>query len=248
MTNPSISVQSLSDLVVAIDFGTTFSGVAYSHTLSGGSAPTDERDVNRIAENINVIKTWPIPNQQYLEKTPTVLSYHTNPPTWGGKVKANTKPRVEHFKLGLEPAAKLHYRLGNASNIDAPSFGFHPDLPEKRPVDFAADFLTGIHTFVHQEFLPRHYGEQFLQNQKMTYILTVPAIWSDSAKALTRIAATRAGIPDEKLLLITEPEAAALYCATNCEEADLNDGDRFLVCDAGGGTVVCATLRHILLM
>ena len=73
----------------------------------------------------------------------------------------------------------------------------------------------------------------------MSYIVTVPAIWSDGAKALTRQAAIRAGIPEAGLTLITEPEAAALFCATTCVEADLDAGDRFLVCDAGGGTVVC---------
>ena len=39
-------------------------------------------------------------------------------------------------------------------------------------------------------------------------------------------------------MLITEPEAAALYCATLCKEVDLKIGNRFLICDAGGGTVV----------
>jgi hypothetical protein len=38
--------------------------------------------------------------------------------------------------------------------------------------------------------------------------------------------------------MVTEPEAAALYCATICEELELEAGDRFVVCDAGGGTVV----------
>jgi molecular chaperone DnaK (HSP70) len=78
----------------------------------------------------------------------------------------------------------------------------------------------------------------YLENQRTSYVITVPAIWSDDAKNLTRLAATRAGIPGDKLNLITEPEAAALYCATMCEELDLRQGDRFLVCDAGGGTVV----------
>jgi molecular chaperone DnaK (HSP70) len=77
----------------------------------------------------------------------------------------------------------------------------------------------------------------------MSYIITVPAIWSDMAKNLTRKAASRAGFPDDKITLITEPEAAALYCATNSLEVDLYDGDRFLVCDAGGGTVVCIIIQ-----
>jgi len=73
---------------------------------------------------------------------------------------------------------------------------------------------------------------------RIAYVITVPAIWKDSAKALTRQAAEQAGIPKKDLDLVTEPEAAALYCATLCVEADLQDGDRFIVCDAGGGTVV----------
>ena len=46
------------------------------------------------------------------------------------------------------------------------------------------------------------------------------------------------GIWSDELILITEPEAAALYCATTCQEINLGDGDQFLVCDAGGATVV----------
>ena len=87
--------------------------------------------------------------------------------------------------------------------------------------------------------LPNRFGERFLQNQKLSYVLTVPAIWSDKAKELTRQAALTAGIKRENLTLITEPEAAALYCATLCNEVDLQPGDRFMICDAGGGTVVC---------
>ena len=118
--------------------------------------------------------------------------------------------------------------------------GFWPtDAGRNRePVDVSADYLTCIHKFVEETFLPSTYGVEFLKNQRRVYLITVPAIWSDLAKDLTRQAAGRAGIPDEKLFLVTEPEAAALYCATTCEEVDLNNGDHFLVCDAGGGTVV----------
>lgn len=86
--------------------------------------------------------------------------------------------------------------------------------------------------------LPLLYGKEYLSKQQMTFVLTVPAIWSDKAKELTTQAATRAGLQKENLILITEPEAAAIYCATLCTETDLREGARFLVCDAGGGTVV----------
>lgn len=67
-------------------------------------------------------------------------------------------------------------------------------------------------------------------------------MWSDQAKATMREAAIRAGIinrwdhPD-RLMLISEPEAAALYCEKKCDQFNLSHGQRFMICDAGGGTV-----------
>lgn len=73
------------------------------------------------------------------------------------------------------------------------------------------------------------------------YCLTVPALWSDKAKHTMRQAAIRAGLiqpsdPSDRLVLVSEPEAAALYCQESMD-VQLNKGDRILVCDAGGGTV-----------
>ncbi|RUP51244.1 hypothetical protein BC936DRAFT_149272 [Jimgerdemannia flammicorona] len=75
-----------------------------------------------------------------------------------------------------------------------------------------------------------------------TQCLTVPAIWSDRAKSTMREAAVRSGIvkPDdhpERLMLISEPEAAALYCEKKCDQWNLKHGNTFMICDAGGGTV-----------
>lgn len=67
-------------------------------------------------------------------------------------------------------------------------------------------------------------------------------MWSDRAKTVMREAAIRAGIilrtdPAERLSLISEPEAAALYCEKKSEQFNLAHGQRFMICDAGGGTV-----------
>lgn len=67
-------------------------------------------------------------------------------------------------------------------------------------------------------------------------------MWSDRAKAIMREAAIRAELinsndhPD-RLMLISEPEAAALYCEKKSEQFNLKHGQRFMICDAGGGTV-----------
>lgn len=43
--------------------------------------------------------------------------------------------------------------------------------------------------------------------------------------------------PPERLALVSEPEAAALYCERQCNSWDLGVGDKFMIVDAGGGTV-----------
>ncbi|XP_065923791.1 heat shock 70 kDa protein 12A-like, partial [Magallana gigas] len=78
--------------------------------------------------------------------------------------------------------------------------------------------------------------------------LTVPAIWTDSAKQFIREAAREAGIHDDQLMLAYEPEAAALYCrllpidrfGSGGEHQELvlktfERGKKFMVIDLGDG-------------
>jgi molecular chaperone DnaK (HSP70) len=57
-----------------------------------------------------------------------------------------------------------------------------------------------------------------------------------------RTAAIQAGLisahdPPDRLMITSEPEAGALYCEKSCRESNLMEGDRFMICDAGGGTI-----------
>jgi hypothetical protein len=241
--------ESQSELIVGIDFGTTFSGVAYATTADIQPIIAASPDIKRAADKIVVNKTWP-GETGCTEKTPTVLSYKNGsdaPPIWGARVKSNDGSRVVHFKLGLQEDIGSHYgdpKVG--TNVSESVLGGflencaweHPDLPGKTALDFARDYLTCLVKHVREKVLPTRFGPIFLRNQKLSYVITVPAIWSNKAKDLTRQAAAGAGIAPGCLTLITEPEASALFCATLCTEVDLREGDRFLICDAGGGTVV----------
>lgn len=52
----------------------------------------------------------------------------------------------------------------------------------------------------------------FVESTPIEAILTVPAVWSDKAKSDTLLCAHRAGFgPIDKIRLIAEPEAAAVY-------------------------------------
>ncbi|KAF9991898.1 Heat shock 70 kDa protein 12A, partial [Entomortierella chlamydospora] len=106
--------------------------------------------------------------------------------------------------------------------------------------DAISDYLRALHEYVVEKIL-QEFGRSY-SRKSFRYCLTVPAMWSDKAKDVMRKAAVRAGLisgddhPD-RLTLVSEPEAAALYCEKACKQYDLGHGDRFMICDAGGGTV-----------
>jgi molecular chaperone DnaK (HSP70) len=88
------------------------------------------------------------------------------------------------------------------------------------------------------ETLARRWGEQFVKTTKKQVVLTVPAVWSDKAKHATLQAAERAGMGSAaELTIVSEPEAAAVYTLKAIQPNVLHEGDNFIVCDAGGGTV-----------
>ncbi|WAQ93787.1 HS12A-like protein [Mya arenaria] len=73
------------------------------------------------------------------------------------------------------------------------------------------------------------------------WILTVPAIWTDTAKSFMKSAAREAGIPPERLEIVIEPETAAVYCRNlpiDGHEGDclkhMQRGSAYAVLDAGG--------------
>ena len=242
-----------SSLVIGIDFGTTYTGVTYAISDSLGSEQvrvnsTTRDELETVVSKLTVIKSWPNSSHQYAEKTPTLLAYAGGTPiAWGGQVSPTHDIRIAGFKLGLHAGSRSHYLNSAAASrlggfLNNPNWR-HPDLPSKTAVDYAADYLSLVGHHVVNTVFTERFGDPFLRNHQICFVLTVPAIWSDQAKDATRRAAERAGIPHDNLTMITEPEAAAHYCATTCEEVDLEVEDNFMVCDAGGGTVVMSLLR-----
>jgi hypothetical protein len=73
-------------------------------------------------------------------------------------------------------------------------------------------------------------------------------MWSDQTKATIREAAIRANIINRwdhpnRLMLISEYEATALYCERKSETFNIGHGQRFLMCIAGERTVDIAVLE-----
>jgi hypothetical protein len=138
--------------------------------------------------------------------------------------------KVEWFKLQL--------MLSGNTYIDP--INLPPLPPGKSEIDVAADYLFKLRQAMRSQ-LQKTLGEVFTREERnIRYYLTVPAIWNDAGKAATRTAAIQAGFlrdeNDNRLTLVSEPEAAALFCAKS-GLLNLKVGDAILIVDCGGGTV-----------
>ncbi|TDL26993.1 actin-like ATPase domain-containing protein [Rickenella mellea] len=222
---------------VSIDFGTTFSGVAYgSSRISGGK--------------VQQILQWPGSFETF-RKIPTCLLYDDSGRVlaWGLEAK-NASPmpgtiRCEWFKLFLEPHA-----LRDESAID-PRLPHLP--PGKKAIDLIIDFLSCLWEYA-KEQITREIGA-VADLESADVWLTVPAAWDAKGCEIMREAAITAGLVQashagdrewrDRLHIITEPEAAAVHCAHLTNLHHLKPSQNFMICDAGGGTVDLAVYKII---
>ncbi|TVY26635.1 Heat shock 70 kDa protein [Lachnellula hyalina] len=212
-------------LIVGLDFGTTYSGVAAVYT----STPDD----------VEIIKTWPGGNGITSDKVPTEIAYDYSPDAsetaepnikWGFQFKPE-ESRLRCIKLFLDRSQKLPFYVSPLETA-AQLKRFN-----KNVVDAVSDYLTQVYNHT-METLTRRYGESFMASTKVDFVLTCPAVWSDAAKNTTLQAAERAGMGQKsEIQMISEPEAAAVYTLKAIQPNHLSAGDNFVVCDAGGGTV-----------
>ncbi|KAF8439647.1 hypothetical protein BGX38DRAFT_1273224 [Terfezia claveryi] len=230
-------------LIIGIDFGTTFSGVAWYNLAS-----------NKTHHN----RDWP-GQEKSSDKVPSVLRYNSKGSyKWGNIPTELSNNRLEWFKLLLNEGnyttpAELLQRL------EAKGLKGYPEskpanfaklrttikaIPEgKTPVDLTADYFKSLYKCVQsriEESIPA-LKEQLGNDGGVTIkcCLTVPAIWDDKAKQITKQAAIAAGLLEKQIYMISEPEAAAVHCLTSlCEMGgNLKTGEVYVIVDCGGGTV-----------
>ncbi|CAG8602704.1 16306_t:CDS:2 [Funneliformis mosseae] len=210
-------------VVISIDFGTTYSGFAYS---------------NKINPEIITNDTWPEQIGQL--KTNTVLQYDKNfknVEEWGYPALAK-KPRRNKGKSKNQPVPKPveHFKLHLGSMPDNDKPLLPKGLNHKKAI---TDYLKSMDT-INTRWPNIKFMDQAL------IILTVPAEFTDQAKAILRDCIYNAELiktkTSEKLQFSTEPEAAAVHCMKVLKEHLLDIvGTNFLIVDCGGGTVDLTT-------
>uniref|UniRef100_A0A3P8QLQ7 Heat shock protein 12B n=1 Tax=Astatotilapia calliptera TaxID=8154 RepID=A0A3P8QLQ7_ASTCA len=234
-------------VVIAIDFGTTSSGYAFSFTQD--------------SEAIHMMKRWEggdpgVANQ----KSPTCLlltpdlRFHS----FGFAAR--------DFYHDLDPEEARHWlyfdkfkmRIHSTSDLTMETELEAVNGQKVRAIDVFAHALRFFREHALKEV--KDQSSSVLEGDEIRWVITVPAVWRQPAKQFMREAAYLAGLvsPDcpEQLLIALEPEAASIYCRklrlhqvidlsmqpiTNGLELDVSrpfdSSDRYVVADCGGGTV-----------
>lgn len=174
-------------------------------------------------------------------KIPTVLYYdqHRNVVGWGLDTADALAP-TGYPKPGVQKVTEFTPHLMLSGNSSADPNYFHPLPPGKSEIDVAADYLYHLRQAMRNQ-LQKTLGEVFNREERnIHYYLTVPATWDDAAKAAVCGAAIQAGFlhdqNDNRLTLITEPEAATMFCSKT-GLLNLKVHDVVLIVECGGGTV-----------
>ncbi|XP_058882560.1 heat shock 70 kDa protein 12A-like isoform X2 [Acipenser ruthenus] len=248
-SDQNVPAQQSYVVVVAIDFGTTSSGYAYSFTKE--------------PECIHIMRRWEggdpgVSNQ----KTPTTilltpdLKFHS----FGNAARDfyhDLAPSDSKHWLYLE---KFKMKLHTTSTLSTETELLAANGKKVKALDI---FAYALQFFKEQALkeLSDQVGSVF-HSSDVRWVITVPAIWKQPAKQFMRQAAYKSGLvtPDnpEQLIIALEPEAASIYCrklrlhqmidlssktafnsysSTETIGTGMTQGDRYVVVDCGGGTV-----------
>lgn len=224
-------------IVVAIDFGTTYSGYAFSLGVEFETQPT------KISSN----KPWTASQGLVSHKAPTSILL---------------KPDKSFYKFGYEAEDKYN----DLAQSEAEDFRDYYYFRRFKMMLHARKNLqreTVIEDETGKQLKAKtvfSYGIKYLKDHAMTtidrqgqvldemdihWVITVPAIWSDAAKQFMREAAYAAGIESNNLSIALEPEAASVYCkylptdqlaGSDRDTSLFNPGSKYMVIDLGGGT------------
>ena len=215
------------------------------NSFSGASFALLHPDDDPSEVRISVARGWQglLPGDTTSNKVPTTLAYVDGPdkePVWGFAIPPEADPETMRWlKLLLEPDFSWSASSLAKELVDP--------IPTKRllqdlgltPLEAATTFLRLFWQHVEQQIISEHSRHTYEVAEKHV-VLTVPAVWSDAAKRNTFQMAEGAGLGRKELDLTTvaEPEAAAIAVLQNrTRAATLEEGDCFVVVDAGGGTV-----------
>ncbi|KAL3879591.1 hypothetical protein ACJMK2_031880 [Sinanodonta woodiana] len=225
-------------VVAAIDFGTTYSGWAFSFKHDYDADPT------KISA-----KQWQ-GGHLISMKAPTAVLIKPDAKTFDSfgyeaenkYIELASDDNNEHKRWYYFRRFKmmLHEKIGLDRNINIDD-ETQKSLPAKTVFSLVIRYLKEDMLKISNDRI----SSEHIREDEITWVLTVPAIWTDAAKQFMREAAIEAGIKNENLKIALEPETASIFCRLLPVEkmiegggiASFKPGSVYMVLDAGGGTI-----------
>ncbi|VDI50927.1 Hypothetical predicted protein [Mytilus galloprovincialis] len=223
-------------LVAALDFGTTYSGYAFSMRHEFKTDPM----------KIHANQAWNSGGRALLSlKTPTCLLLNDKKQFIAFGYDAENQYADIVMDEKQDEYFYFHrFKMNLHNNKNISSEMFLEDILGK-PVSAVDVFSLSIKALVDHFMNSVKKQGTGVKIQEIQWVLTIPAIWTDAAKQFMRECAEKASIPPEKLLLALEPETASIFCqylpTEKLHGADQSfamsaEGTRYMVADLGGGT------------
>ncbi|GAB1319160.1 Actin-like ATPase domain-containing protein [Madurella fahalii] len=216
-------------ILVGIDFGTTYSGVAFTWS-------------NKV-ERLEIITSWEseLHSNSDEEKAPTAISFDSkNKVSWGYSVPHDAE-QAKWFKLLLIDEKDLPDDVRASAKIKEARA--YLEKHNKSPIEVIAVFLRHLWNHCIQR-ITATVSRNLVNYSKFHIVMTLPAIWPEYARGRMKEAASQAGMLAERiagetvLTFLSEPEAATLATLSDMDgRSDVKAGDSFVVVDCGGGTV-----------
>ncbi|KAI0437685.1 hypothetical protein F4803DRAFT_537506 [Xylaria telfairii] len=232
-------------IVIGIDFGTTFTGVAYDYVRPGSQEPSDISPIP--------ITLWPTSGcggaNADCPKVPSRITYLAGGNIiWGHLEAGEHRNTIEWYKLLLLEEHDLQLHLKTSTHIKQARQSV--EKTGKDVITVISDYLSKVWEHVLEDIL-RARGRQFVSTNPFHVVVTVPAIWQEHPiqgmeEALKKagILNKRPGCPDTTHTFVSEPEAAALAAIYGHNKyVNLEPGQTFVIADLGGGTVDLVSFR-----
>ncbi|KAM6499518.1 hypothetical protein JOM56_005026 [Amanita muscaria] len=221
-------------LVIAIDVGTTFSGVSYA-LLNPGVVP---QLLNPTHDSVQPRGDSKVPSVVCYSQDGTVVAAgaETDPKTNDALAEMDDIIRVEWFKLHLRPP-----HLAPGQEFEFPKLHSFPK--NKTPVQVFGDFLRYLFKSTKKYIWDSEPWSWKSVKRNIYFVLSHPNRWEGKQQSQMRNAAIAAGLVDKSLALerisfVSEGEASLHFCLNeNPKLHNVGSRDGILVVDCGGGTI-----------
>ncbi|KAI0738324.1 hypothetical protein C8Q80DRAFT_1262843 [Daedaleopsis nitida] len=227
-------------LVLGIDVGTTYSGVAYA-LLDPGEVPKIH-GITRFPGQENAASDSKIPSIMYYRPDGKVYAVGAE------AARPGIELEIEDHKLVFVEWFKLHLRPERLDSQEIRQRSLPPLPPGKTVEEVFADFLAYLYSCTRRFICETHGNGESLWNSvedRIEFVLSHPNGWEGAQQGKMREAAVMAGLVPNNTTghrrvhkFVTEGEASLNFCIQSGLTTDtLQDRKSVMIVDAGGGTV-----------